>query len=60
MPVKTLKMRGQYRVVEAGTRRLARSKHGKPVDGGGHGASKEKAQRQCSKINEYLQEKKGR
>jgi len=51
MPVTVRKRGEKYRVVEKATGRIAKSKHGKPVDGGGH-ASKQKAGRQCGYINE--------
>ena len=35
LPVKVLKIKGLYRIIEA-QGRIAKSVHGKPVDGGGH------------------------
>ncbi len=53
----TVRKRGQrYRVVAADSGRLARSKHGRPADGGGH-ASRAKARRQAQAINAALAEK---
>ena len=50
MPVKIRKRRNKYRVVEAGGA-IAKTKNGKPLDGGGH-KSKAKAIRQAGYINE--------
>ena len=50
MPVKVLKLKGLYRLVEP-TGRLARSVHGKAADGGGH-VEKEKAKRQAGYMNQ--------
>lgn len=50
MPVIVLKRRGRYRVVEADTRRIAKTKNNKARDGGGH-RSKKKAERQARAIN---------
>lgn len=48
MPVKVRKRGDKYRIVEGG--KLAKSKEGKPVDGGGH-RSRRKAERQQRAIN---------
>ena len=50
MSVDVKKLRGKFRIVEEGTRRLARSKNGEPMDGGGH-AERAKALRQEEHIN---------
>ena len=50
MAVNTRRLRGKYRIVEEGTRRLARSKNGEPMDGGGH-KERAKALRQEEHIN---------
>ena len=50
MPVECRKLRGKYRVVEKGTRRIDRTHLGKARDGGGHRA-KAKCARQVSYIN---------
>lgn len=50
MPVKVVKRRGKYRVVESATGRIAKTENGKARDGGGH-ASKDKAVRQVRAIN---------
>lgn len=50
MPVKVAKRGEKYRIVEASTGKLARTKKGAAVDGGGH-KSKEKAQKQARAIN---------
>lgn len=47
---KVRKRNGEYRVVESETLRIAKSKHGKAMDGGGHD-SKAKALRQAEHIN---------
>lgn len=45
MPVTVKKQRGQYRVVEADTGKIAKNKGGTALDGGGHGEiGKTKAQ----------------
>jgi len=48
------KLRGKYRVVEQGTRRIARTSSGKARDGGGH-TSRGKAGRQAGYVNEGMQ-----
>lgn len=50
MPVKTVKRKGKFRIVEASTGRIAKTKSGKPRDGGGH-RSKKKAVAQVRAIN---------
>ena len=59
MPVKVRKRRGKYRVVEAGSGRIAKSSKGNAADGGGH-ATKEKASRQARAINAAYSRKKRR
>lgn len=49
MPVKVSKRRGRFRIVE-GSGRIAKTKRGNAVDGGGH-SSKAKAVRQANAIN---------
>lgn len=55
MPVKVLKLKGLYRLVEP-TGRLARSVRGKAADGGGH-VRREKAYAQMGHVNKALEEK---
>jgi len=50
MPVQVRKIRGKYRIVLEDTRKIAKSKHGNPSDGGGHN-DKAKAVRQAGYIN---------
>lgn len=50
MPVTVRKIRGKYRIVEVGTRRIAKTPNGKAKDGGGH-TDKNKALRQKGYIN---------
>lgn len=50
MPVTVRKRGSKYRVVEKATGKIARTKQGKPRDGGGH-AARNKAQRQAGYIN---------
>jgi len=57
MPVKVVKRKDVYRVVEASDNRIARGGSGKAVDSGGH-ASRAKAERQARAINAYLEDKK--
>lgn len=49
MPVQVRKRNGKYRIVEPDGK-IAKTKNGKPRDGGGHD-SKKKAEIQKSKIN---------
>lgn len=56
MPVKVLRVRNKYRVVDEETGKISRAlrgdgKPGRPSDGGGHD-DKEKAERQAGHINE--------
>jgi hypothetical protein len=55
MPVKVLKLKGLYRLVEP-TGRLARSVRGKAADGGGH-VRMEKAYAQMGHVNKAWEEK---
>ncbi len=55
MPVTTRKRGGKFRVVEP-SGRIAKTKTGKAVDGGGH-ASKAKAGRQARAINDGSKKK---
>lgn len=48
--VKVRKIRGEYRVVESDTNHIAKSKHGKAMDGGGF-KTKDEATRQSGYIN---------
>lgn len=57
MPVKSVKRGSKFRVVEASTGRIAKTRGGTPVDGGGH-ASKGKASRQASAINSSISRRK--
>ena len=55
MPVETKVIRGKLRTVKSETGHIAKTKHGKPVDGGGwptnkHGSGM--ARRQVNHINE--------
>lgn len=50
MPVKAVKRGDKHRVVEAKTGRVAKTKTGKPRDGGGH-QSPAKAKKQARAIN---------
>lgn len=50
MPVTVHKRGSKYRVVEKSTGHIAKSKKGKPMDGGGH-MSKSKAMRQMRAMN---------
>ena len=50
MPVKPEKRGGKYRVVEAGSGRVAKNSSGTAVDGGGH-KTRDKALKQCRAIN---------
>lgn len=50
MSVSVVNVDGKYRLVENGTRKLAVTKNGVPVDGGGHN-DVEKAQRQALHLN---------
>lgn len=56
MPVKAVKRGDKYRVIESGTRRIARGPQGKPADGGGH-KDASKAARQAVAINTPKEEK---
>jgi hypothetical protein len=58
MPVSIRKVRGKFRVVERATGRIAKTKLGNPVDGGGH-RSRQKAGRQAGYINEAWKKKNG-
>lgn len=55
LPVKVLKIKGLYRIIEA-RGRIAKSVHGKPVDGGGH-KGKATALRQMGYINQTEESK---
>lgn len=55
MPVHTKKIDGQWRIVE-GNGRIAKSKNGKPRDGGGHGNNLKKAEAQARAINESIKD----
>lgn len=59
MPVVVRKRRGKFRVVEAGSGRIAKSSKGKSADGGGH-TSRDKANRQARAINAAWSRKKKR
>lgn len=50
MPVTVRKRRGKYRVIEAKTGHIAKSKKGNASDGGGH-IAKIRATRQATAIN---------
>ena len=50
MPDRAEKRRNKWRVVEATTGRIARTKRGNPVDGGGH-KTREAAQHQVNARN---------
>lgn len=56
MPVKIVKRRGKYRLVDASTGRIDMTDKGNPRDGGGH-KDKAKAERQAGYINEALAKK---
>lgn len=56
MPVRTVKRGNRYRLLESGSRRLARNTAGTPIDGGGH-ASAGKASRQARAVNASLSRK---
>ena len=55
MPVSVRKLNGKYRVVEAGSDKLA-TRNGRPIDGGGF-SSKERALRQVGAVNSSLAER---
>lgn len=50
MPVKTKKQGTRWRVIEAATGKIAKTKTGKAIDGGGH-QSKQKALAQARAVN---------
>jgi len=53
MPVKIVKRGDKYRVIEAGTGKIAKNKGGTALDGGGH-ESKNMASRQARAVNRSL------
>lgn len=53
MPVRPVKIKGKWRICHGDRNALSTSKHGKPVDGGGH-ASREQAIAQARAINASL------
>jgi len=57
MPVKVVKRKNKYRIIDVETGRLTRNRAGTPVDGGGH-FSYEKAVRQARAINASMNDKK--
>lgn len=57
MPVKVAKRRGKYRIVEVGSDKIAKTKNGKPVDGGGHGSNRVKAEAQAGHVNQAYRDK---
>lgn len=58
MPVRPVKINGKWRIVHDTPKgaSISKSKHGKPVDGGGH-ASREQAMAQARAINASLHKK---